>query len=422
MLEKDKVVNLIDFWQKAALANGLRPRALLDKINVTSREVVDIIGPRRSGKSALLKLIYKKTAPLGAGMFINFEDPFFIENGQPQVIEDIIKIYREYFSPDLKYVFFDEIQNITGWERAVHKLREGGGIKVFITGSSAKLLSRELATLLTGRHLSYNLLPLSFPEFLAFNNVAVKSKKDLVLQSTKLKRLFDEYLRLGGFPEVALTKNEELLKQYYLDILNKDIVGRYNIRQKSAIEKLGIYLISNSAKIISVASLKKSFGLSFRAASAYVDYFKEAMLILELPLFSYSLKTQQKSLKKIYSTDVGLARSVSFRFSEERGRMLENCVFLKLQSSTGKELYYYKTKNGSEVDFLIKQGRGKELAQVCVSLEDEKTKKREVAALMEAMGECGINNGLIITDEEKDEIKIGKKMIKIVPIYEWLLN
>ena len=422
MVEKDKIINLIDFWQNAILTNGLRPRVLLDKVNITSREVVDIVGPRRSGKSALLKLIYKKIAALGAGMFINFEDPFFIENDQPQVIDDIIKIYREYFNPDLKYVFFDEIQNITGWEKAVHKLREGGGIKVFITGSSAKLLSRELSTLLTGRHLSYYLLPLSFLEFLAFNNVAVKSKKDLVLQSTKLKRLFDEYLRLGGFPEVVLTKNEELLKQYYLDILNKDIMGRYNIRQKSAVEKLGVYLISNATKIISLASLKKTFGLSFRAVIAYMDYFKEAMLILELPLFSYSLKTQQKSLKKVYAIDIGLARAVSFRFSEERGRMLENCVFLKLQSYQGAELYYYKTKNGLEVDFLIKKGATKELAQVCVSLHDEKTKKREVAALTEAMDECGIKNGIIITDEEKEEIKIGRRIIKVVPIYEWLLS
>lgn len=420
MIEQDKIISLIDFWRRSALSEGLLMRDLVKEINIKGKEIVDIIGPRRCGKSSVLKILFKIT---GGGLFINFEDPFFIENNRPGIIDELIECYRQYFDKKLKYLFFDEIQNIAGWERALNKLREAGEYKIFITGSSAKLLSRELATLLTGRHLSYTLLPLSFSEFLRFNNIKLAGVKDRVLQNGAIIKAFKDYLRFGGFPEVVLTRNEELLKQYYTDILNKDIVARYMVRRKGVLERLGVYLLSNSAKLVSLASITKTFGISFTIASAYVEYFKEAFLVFNLPQFSYSLKTQEKTLKKIFASDIGLARNVSFRFSDDQGRMLENCAYLHLRARH-RGVYYYKTKSGHEVDFLITDGKKKELIQVCLSLTDEKTKSRESASLFEAMAECKINNGTIVTDEDVKEslIRNGKQNIAVVPMHRWLMR
>lgn len=418
---KEELVKIINFWQKAALENALFNRILTDKIDVKSDEIIDIKGPRRSGKSSLLKLLIQKLKK-NSWLYINFEDPFFIENNNQQVIEELIDIYKQYYSPNLKYLFFDEIQNINYWEKVVRKLRDGTKYKIFITGSSSKLLSQELSSSITGRHLSYSLMPLNFREFLFFKKFNIKDKKDIILHETKIIKYFDEYLKLSGFPKIVIDENLELLKQYYSDILTKDIITRHNIRQKNIIEKMGVYLLSNSAKILSLASLEKTFSLSFQSASTYLDYFIEAFMVFEIPQFSYSLKTQQKSQKKIYAVDTGLAHAVSFRFSEDYGRILENCVFLHLNQKV-EEVYYYKTKNNLEVDFLVKNFEQKiELIQVCANIDDEKTKKRELKALVEAMDELGISNALIITGSTKDIIKIKDYTINIVPAHEWVLN
>ena len=421
-MDKDRLLKTIDFWQKAALNDELFPRTLLSKIKTRSSEIIDIVGPRRSGKSSVLRLLIRNLKNDNNWLYLNFEDPFFIENNQPRIIEELIEVYKEYYNQNLKFLFFDEIQNIEKWEKAIRKLADGSHYKIYITGSSSKLLSRELSSLITGRHLSYELMPLTFEEFLLFNGIKVDSKKNLILQKTKLTRYFDQYLKTGGFPKIVLEKNEELLKQYYSDILEKDIIKRYDIRQKTILEKMGIFLISNAAKISSLSSLEKTFGISFEMASSYLEYFKEAFLIFELPQFSYSLKTQQKSLKKVYALDSGLARAVSFRFSEDMGRILENAIFLQLRLLT-KEIFYYKTKNNLEVDFLVKLKKGDEiLVQVCTGFDNEKTRQRELAALLEAMHETGITSGTVLTRATKDSMKLQGKLINVVPAYEWILD
>lgn len=421
-MDKEAIVKVIDFWQKAAKEKGLFPRALIEKINIKSSEIIDVVGSRRGGKSSLLKLLIEKINGLYPFLYINFEDPFFIDNNQPAIIENLIEIYKEYFDPKLKYLFFDEIQNIENWEKAVRKLYDGEKYKFFITGSSSKLLSSELATLITGRHLSYELMPLTFKEYLSFKGLEISDAKGMILHRTKIAMAFDKFLKLGGFPKIVLDENVELLKQYYSDILEKDILKRYNIRQKLTIEKMGIYLLSNAAKTLSLAELEKTFKLSFEATSAYLGHFLDAFLAFELPQFSYSLKTQQKAYKKIYAIDTGLANAVSFRFSEDKGRRLENCVFLHLRQMS-EELYYYKTKSGAEVDFLVKQSPKKmELIQVCVNIDSETTKKREINSLLEAMDEIGARTALILTESTKTKLKIKGKTINIIPAYEWLMK
>ena len=228
-------------------------------------------------------------------------------------------------------------------------------------------------------------------------------------------------MKIGGFPKIAVSKDEELLKQYYLDILEKDIIKRHDVRNKAALEKLGIYLLTNSSKTLSVSSLAESLDLSKEIAAEYISYFKEAFLIFDLPQFSYSLKTQQKALKKIYSADTGLSNVVSFRFSEDYGRFLENAVFLHLRKQKG-ELFYYKTKNNFEVDFLLKKKGMFFLFQVSKNIENDLTKKREIRALLAAMGELKIEKGFIITKSMADTIKIDNKTIEILPAYRWLLT
>lgn len=421
-MDTQEIIKIIDFWQKAAQKKELRPREIIKTIDYRSKEIVDLVGVRRSGKSSILNLIIKKLNLNGDFLFLNFEDPFFINNNNPEVIEEAIEIFKEYFSPKLKYLFFDEIQEIDRWEKAVRKLRDGTDYKIFLTGSSSKLLSGEIASLLTGRHLSYRVFPLSFKEFLQFKKIDLSDKKDLILKEKIIFKNFNSYLLTGGFPEMVLSQDKKILKDYFLDILQKDIVMRHNIREKELLEKIAVYLFSNLSKTVSIESIKDTFNVSFALASSYFEYLKESFLVFELPLFAYSLKKQSKALKKIYAIDTGLANIVSFRFSEDKGRMMENIVFLHLKRNW-PEIYYYKTKNSLEVDFLVKEKtKPKELMQVCWSLKDSKTKEREVNSLITALKELGLKKGLILTMDEKEDIKISNKIISVKPIYKWLLE
>jgi predicted AAA+ superfamily ATPase len=421
MHDTQQLIKIIDFWKKTVYETDLIFRPIIDKIDYKSREIVDIIGPRRSGKSSILKLLIKKLE-LSNFLFINFEDPYFVTHNEPQVVEELIDVYKEYFSRNLKYLFFDEIHAINHWENAIRKLRDSGKYKIFVTGSSSKLLGKELSTLLTGRHLSYEILPLSFSEFLSFKSVELKNKRDIVIREKSFLKNFDEYLSIGGFPEIVNTGNLALLKQYYFDIIQKDIVMRYDVRQKDILEKMGIYLITNLAKSVSIESLKNTFNLSFEAASGYLDYFEEAFLIYEVPQFSYSLKTQQQAQKKIYSIDSGLANTISFRFSKESGRLLEQCVFLELKRK-GHGIYYYKTENNKEVDFLVQQqNRKKNLIQVCWDISDEDTKKRELNSLTQAMNELKLTNGLILTYNNEQKLQVENRRITVMPVYKWMID
>ena len=421
MHDTQQLIKIIDFWKKTVYETDLIFRPIIDKIDYKSREIVDIIGPRRSGKSSILKLLIKKLE-LSNFLFINFEDPYFVTHNEPQVVEELIDVYKEYFSRNLKYLFFDEIHAINHWENAIRKLRDSGKYKIFVTGSSSKLLGKELSTLLTGRHLSYEILPLSFSEFLSFKSVELKNKRDIVIREKSFLKNFDEYLSIGGFPEIVNTGNLALLKQYYFDIIQKDIVMRYDVRQKDILEKMGIYLITNLAKSVSIESLKNTFNLSFEAASGYLDYFEEAFLIYEVPQFSYSLKTQQQAQKKIYSIDSGLANTISFRFSKESGRLLEQCVFLELKRK-GHGIYYYKTENNKEVDFLVQQQNlKKNLIQVCWDISDEDTKKRELNSLTQAMNELKLTNGLILTYNNEQKLQVENRRITVMPVYKWMID
>lgn len=397
MLLRDTLKDIVAI-QKEILAKqdvGVR-RDLLGSVDLKSGHAVVISGIRRCGKSTALKQLMKDS---GDYHYFNFEDQRAI-NFEVSDFEKLDSIFDE--NPAERY-FFDEVQNVAGWERYVRsKLDEGK--KCFITGSNASLLSKELGTKLTGRHLTYELFPMSFAEMLRLTG------KMPSLSS------FKEYFRKGGFPEyIKDDGNEYILQQLFSDIIQKDIVVRYGLRDVKLIENIALYLISNAGKEFSYTGLKKLFDVgSTNSVTDYVSYFEDSYLLFTIPRFSYSIRKQMVNPKKAYAIDQGLVKSNTISFSEDNGNILENIVFLQLRRKYG-QIYYYKEK--SECDFLVKEkNRITQAIQVCYKL-DEDNKGRELRGLKDAMEQLKINRGVIITMDQED--RIGD--IDVIPVWKWLL-
>ncbi|MFH1093702.1 MAG: ATP-binding protein [Candidatus Omnitrophota bacterium] len=409
-----------------------------DALSVVSRHAslphaVVISGVRRCGKSTLLNQVIsglynpvrkpaaKPTAFSNGVYYLNFEDErlvdFTVEN-----FNHLYEVFLELYG-DKKVFFFDEVQNVTKWEVFVRRM-QGKGCKFFITGSNASLLSRELGTKLTGRNVNIELFPFSFTEFLSFKSFHL-SKNSLSLTSVRaaIKKHFAEYLKHGGMPEYLKYQDAALLKRVYEDILYRDIVARYGIKQVKPLRELGLYLLSNIGGTFSYNNLKKILGLgSMNTVKSYADFMENSYLIFLISRFSYSLKQQFVSLKKIYCIDNGLAEAVAFQFSKNKGKCLENLVFLELRRKF-QEIYYYKTANNLEVDFLIKSGKNDlKLIQVADNLDNEKVRQRELNALIKAMDELKLKNALILTQDTEEEIALEGKIVMVKPIYKWLLG
>lgn len=413
VLEQEKDRQDIDIGiPRAALSVASRHAAL--------PHAVVISGVRRSGKSTLLNQIISGLYKTGV-YYLNFEDERLVDFN----LEDFNHLYEVFLElyGDKKVFFFDEVQNVPQWEMFVRRM-QGKRCKFFITGSNASLLSKELGTKLTGRSISVELFPFSFMEFLSFNGFQL-SKNGLSLTSERAaaKKHFAEYLKHGGMPEYLKYRDATILKRVYEDILYRDIVARYGIKQVKPLRELGLYLLSNIGGTFSYNNLKKVLGLgSMNTIKSYADFLENSYLIFLISRFSYSLKQQYVSLKKIYCIDNGLAESVAFQFSKNKGRFLENLVFLQLRRKF-QEIYYYKTTNNLEVDFLAKSGKKDlELIQVADNLDSEKVRQREVNALVRAMDELKVKNALILTEDTEEEIVLGEKVIMVKPIYKWLLG
>lgn len=399
------------------------PRAALNTVSryAPLPHAVVISGVRRCGKSTLLSQVINNLYQKGY-YYLNFEDERLVDFG----VEDFNHLYEVLLElhGEQKVFFFDEIQNVPQWEMFVRRM-QGKGNKFFITGSNASLLSKELGTKLTGRNVNIELFPFSFAEFLSFGGFGLtKNGFSVTSERAAIKKFFAEYLRHGGMPEYLKYRDATLLKRIYDDILYRDIVARYGIKQVKPIRELGLYLLSNIGNTFSYNNLKNVLGVgSMNTIKNYADYLENSYLIFLVSKFSYSLKDQIVALKKIYCIDNGLAESVAFQFSKNKGKFLENLVFLGLRRRTS-ELYYYRTANNLEVDFLVKTGRRDfELIQVAERLDDDKTRRREVNALEKAMAELKLKTGLILTEDTEEKIALqGKKTILIKPIYQWLLT
>jgi predicted AAA+ superfamily ATPase len=376
-------------------------REKLKEINIEIPFAIILSGIRRCGKSTLSRQIAKK---LENFYYFNFEDPRII-NLEIQDFHKLDQVFIEEFGKS-RYYFFDEIQNAPKWELFIRALLDKKKY-VVITGSNASLLSKELGTRLTGRHLRYELFPFSFIEFLS-----LLGKKPNI-------ESFEEYLIRGGFPEYLKVGRAEILQELMNDIIARDIIARYNIRNVKTIKEMALYLLTNVGKELSYNNLKKIFNLgSTNTAISFVSYFENSYLLFIVPKFDYSLKKQLVNPKKVYSIDNGLTNVNSVSFSGDRGRMLENVVFLALRRKH-KNIFYFQKKK--ECDFVVKEGTEiVKAVQVCYEL-NEDNKNREVEGLIEAMEEFQLQKGLILTYAQEDELRVKNKKIKILPVWKWLL-
>lgn len=376
-------------------------REKLSTIKVIENFALIVTGVRRCGKSTLLLQVLKKS--IKSVFFLNFEDIRLsaFETDDFKRLSNIINKRK------VTTLFFDEIQVLANWELYVRqKLDEG--YKVVVTGSNATLLSKELGTKLTGRHLSTELFPFSYNEFINFKK----------LENTT--EAVEKYLLLGGFPEYIKTENEEILSQLLNDILNRDISVRYGIRDVASLKKLTVYLISNIGKLVSANNLKEIFGLkSTTTILEYFSYLENSYIVQFLPKFSYSLKTQIRNSKKVYVIDLGLFTQNSIVFTEENGRRLENMVYLHLRRQYD-EIYYFQEKR--ECDFAVmKNGKLVELVQVCYELTSENL-DRETDGLIEAMEFFKVKNGKIITFNQTEEFNKNNFKIEVLAAKEYLIS
>jgi len=394
-------------------------------------EVIVIKGIRRSGKSTLMLNRIKNLLSLGIDkkeiLFVNLEDPRFINHLNLDLLQKIKDVYLEYLDPQLKpYIFLDEVQNIPDWEKWVNKEYELKLSHLVITGSNSSMLSSEIASTLSGRYLSVNVYPLSFKEFLHFKNINISSKLDLVDKKIVLNREFENYLTNGGFPKVIEyddNEKKDILTTYKDSILLKDIVARYKLKDFHTLEEISAFLLSNSSIIQSISKLKNSFQVSFDMANSYLAYLKNAYMLFEIKKFDYSLKKQNANEKKYYSIDLGLSNLLRVPNLQTRGADLETIVFIEL-SRRGYKSYYYKTSNDLECDFIVEKNNQIEaLIQVSKSLKDDKTKKRELSPFAKILDELKIKDTklLVITEDSTDDVLYNELEIKIVNILEWLI-
>ena len=405
--------------QKRELENRLQEiyveRKLPDHLDFGNDLIKVIIGPRRAGKSFYAAHLIAQAGSYG---YINFDDERLVAIEDYDEILGAIKAV--YGNP--QHLFFDEIQNLPRWELFVNRLQRQG-FKMLITGSNANLLSSELSTHLTGRHTAVVLFPFSFSEYLTMsgNQMTNIEKKDAL----------DLYLAQGGYPEPLIKKidRRDYLRTLLQSTLYKDIIKRFKIRSVQGIEDLTLYLMSNIAREYSfnaLAGVTKS--RSVHTIDKYIRYIQEAYLVFSLQRFSFKVKEQAGYNKKIYCTDNGMAVASGFRFSENRGALYENLVAiaLKKQEISGRcSIFYWKSSNNEEVDFVVKEGLNvSQLIQVCSDISNPQTMKREMRALVKASRELNCNNLILLNDRadriEKFKWQDAESVIRLMPLWQWL--
>lgn len=412
------IKRIIDEQMAQVLAiKGIVPRtSLAELVSLLSlKHIITITGVRRCGKSVLLKelihqLIKKRLAKPENILYLNLENPYF--NQYKNDVRYLAEIYGEFKkTADKKkkiFVLLDEVQFFNDWQVFVKDLYEWGEVKVILTGSNSKLLSSDMATILSGRSINLQLFPYSYREFLLVNKTASTA----------------QFLGRGGFPEIATIQEVEKIKliieTYYKNTLYQDVIPRFNIKNTLEIENLSYYLISNTAKIVSYNRLKNISKLDDKTIKQYISYLEDANLVYEIYNYDPSLKKQIGNKKKIYAVDTAFMVFLGFSASPNYGRLLENAVYIELRRRK-KDVYFYS--NGNECDFVIKKGhRIVECIQVCASLDDENTREREILSLIATMETFGVLEGLIITEKESDEFTLDGKKIIVIPFKTWAMS
>lgn len=403
------------FWQRD-LGIERDQLAEVERAAAVPHSVI-VSGLRRVGKSTLLAQMAHR---LGKDSFyyVDFEDDRFL-GFQAEDADSLYQMLIEIFGVR-KIFMMDEVQNIAGWEHFVRRFMEQG-LKFYITGSNASLLSRELGTRLTGRYIPIELFPFSFSEFLRFRGEPVPDPHRLTtIARAGMNATLNTYLQTGGIPDALKYPELPLLRTLYDDVLYRDIATRYRIEAVTALKELAFYLISNPASQISFNKLKDQLRLgSVNTISSYIEYMENSWLLFTLNLFDFSVKRQQIAPKKVYCIDTGLVHSVGFSFSPNTGKLLENLVFLALRRQT-PELYYYATPAGYEVDFYLPEKR--QLIQVAQHLKSPIVREREMRGLADAVKNVAAESALILADANEPGFDVNGVPVEVAAVADWLLR
>ena len=383
---------------------------------LNNEEIIIISGVRRCGKSVLLQQIRDRLPQ--KDYFFNFDDDrlgnFTVENFQ-QLYEVFIELYGEQ-----NYFYFDEIQNIAGWEHFAKRLYNSGK-KVFITGSNARMLSKELGTYLTGCYIAIELYPFSFSEFLDFREQQhLLGDISGTIARGEIQSAFNDYLKQGGFPIYLRSEDGIVLKTLYDNILYKDVMVRNQIVNEREVKELVYYTVSNIGKPLTYTSLAKVIGVKNpTTVKNYLEYIENTYLLFSLSKLDYSVKAQLRNPKKVYAIDNALVSRLGFHFSGEEGRLLENMVYIELRRRGG-EIFYHNSGN-AECNFVVRDGfRVVQAIQACCLLGSSDIREREIRGIQDAMDTYQLLEGTIITNTHEEELKYGDKMIHILPAWKWL--
>ena len=400
MLLRDTLTEVLSDQRNNLLhaAKGIE-RDKLQDIALSASHVIIISGIRRCGKSTLLKQLIGKQKSF---CYLNFEDFRIFGFG----IEDFAKLDSlVQKKPDAW--FFDEIQSVSHWERFIRTLSDRKSM-VCITASNASLLSKELGTKLTGRHLRYELFPFSYGEFLRFRD----EKPGLAS--------FNNYFLSGGFPEFLESGNPQIHQELFNDIITRDIIVRYGLKDEKIVKEIALYLITNIGKEFSFTRLTQLHGVSSKnTVISLIGYLEDSYLLFPVSRFDYSLRKQTHNPKKIYAIDTGFINANSVSFSRDDGRLLENIVFIELKRR-GSEVWYFRQK--TECDFITRNnGAGLSAFQVCYELTPD-NQQREVAGLLEALDYLKTDTGIILTLNQEDSLSIEGKQIRIMPVWKWIMQ
>lgn len=402
MIRQEQLSVVIDAQQRVFLnKQDLIIREALQNVPIVDNYATIITGIRRCGKSTLLlQLLNTKYTEV---IYLNFEDIRLVAFN----IEDFIRLQQEIDKRSIRVLFFDEIQIVDKWEIFVNQLlREG--YTVFVTGSNASVLSKELGTHLTGRHISMELFPFSYREFITYKETEA-DQESLI-----------DYLVTGGMPEYVKSGQALILSSLMDDILVRDISVRHSVRDIDSLKQLAIYLISNVGVLVSANKLTGLFGIkSSTTILEYFNYFKDAYLVEFVPRFDYSIKAQARNPKKIYAMDTGLINAVSTSFNEDLGRKLENMVYLHLRR-TDSTIYYFAEKG--ECDFVVfEKGKIVQAVQVCYTIDDFNF-EREYSGLVAALHYFKLNHGFIVTLNQEDIFEKDGLTIEMIPAYKYFIR
>ncbi|MBI5391137.1 ATP-binding protein [Candidatus Woesearchaeota archaeon] len=441
-MDKHQIIELLldwNFWKKE-LEAGMPRHGYLKQCHslLKSNVIVTITGIRRSGKSYILRqlmqdLIKNGTLPKNI-LMVNFEDVRF-SFYSPRLLEEIYTTYLETLAPDKKpLIILDEVHKIPQWERWVRTIHELGKASIIVSGSSSHLLKGELATVLTGRHLDLTVFPFSFSEFLSCKGVNHAEKLDIFAKRTIIRTFLQEYMEFGGFPEVVFAQESEQKKKLLMtgieDVLYKDIGERYEVRDSTALQVLCRYYLSNIGGRITFNALSKSLQKNIITLQRYTEAMEEAYLVFFIRRFSFKVKEQENAARKLYAADVGLANAFGFKFSENIGKLVETLIAIHLRKKALDqriELFYWQSQEQQEVDFVLKKGnKVVQLIQSCWKLDDEKTKQRELRALVKAGDALVCKDLLVITEDHSGEETFSwygtTGSIRYIPLWQWLLD